>query len=122
MTKIEQAYQREYRRYAAGLLAALCFTYAIYLITTQHALEGAVLAGVLLVIAIAQLVVQMVVFLHIFDETKPRWTLWSLVYSVIMMMIVVIGSLWVMYNLNYNMHISPEQMKDYMINQNKKGF
>lgn len=122
MTKVDQSYQREYRRYAVGLIVALCLIYASYLITTQRVLEGTVFAGVLLLIAITQLIVQMVLFLHIFDESKPRWTLWSMSYSIIMTTIVVVGSLWVMYNLNYNMHISPEQMKQYMIDQNKKGF
>ena len=39
-----------------------------------------------------------------------------------MLLIIVVGSLWIMANMNYNMHMSPEQIKDYMIEQNKKGF
>lgn len=121
-TKSDQAYQKEYRRYAFGLLGALVLTYSIYLLATMRALEGMLLAGIMLVIAVGQLLMQLVVFLHVRDEMKPRWTLWSIIYSVAMMLIVVIGSLWVMFNLNYNMHVSPEQMDEFMLEQNKKGF
>lgn len=115
-------YQRTYRRYSLGFAAALVITYAAYLTTTQQWLSGAWLAAGLLGLAIIQLVVQLVVFLHVAHEKKPRWTLYSIIYSVIMMLIVVLGSLWVMYNLNYNMHATPEQMNEYMLEQNKKGF
>lgn len=120
--KADKAYNREYQRYIVGLVGALGLTYSIYLLATSHALAGMWLAAVLLLIAATQLVVQLLVFLHLRNESKPRWTLWSIVYSVIMMLIVVIGSLWVMYNLNYNMHISSEQLDKHMLEQNKKGF
>jgi len=39
-----------------------------------------------------------------------------------MMLVIVIGSLWIMQNLDYRMGMSGEAMNEYMKEQNKKGF
>ena len=76
----------------------------------------------MLVLAVLQLFVQSYYFLHLGDEPKPRWKSWSYLYSMVMMIIVVMGSLWVMYNLNYRMGMTGPQMEAHMLEQNKKGF
>lgn len=120
--KSDAVYDAQYRRYAFGFLGALIITGAIYLATTGAWLSGMALAALLLALASAQLLIQLLVFLHIRGEKKPRWTLWSIVYTVVMMLIIVVGSMWIMHNMNYNMHMTPEQMDELMLQQNKKGF
>ncbi len=118
----ESAYKKALYRYCGGFIAALVLVYAMYFTTVNGWLSGAPLAALLLGLALVQFGVQMVVFLHVFDEAKPRWTLWSIIYSFVMLLIIVLASLWIMANLNYNMHMTPEQMEQYMLEQNKKGF
>ena len=118
----KRTYLDMYRRYLWGLVIALSLVYIAYFVAVQQLATGATLAGILIAVGVAQFGVQMKVFLHVGEEEKPRWTLVSIIYTVAMLLIIVVGSLWIMANMNYNMHMSPEQIKDYMIEQNKKGF
>lgn len=118
----EAAYQAHIRRYIVGLIAAFTLVYFAYFAVTEAWFAGRALAAWLLAIAAVQFVLQLVVFLHVGQESKPRWTMWSIIYTFLMLLIIVVASLWIMANMNYNMHMSPEQMQDFMLEQNKKGF
>jgi heme/copper-type cytochrome/quinol oxidase subunit 4 len=52
-------------------------------------------------LAIAQLITQLLFFLHLEKEPKPRWNLLVLSFAVTVAVILVFGSLWIMQNLNY---------------------
>lgn len=121
-TKDQKRYRVGLYKYAIGFGVALLLVYAMYFAAVDRWLESTALAALLLSLAAVQFGLQMIVFLHALDEKRPRWTLWSIVYSFAMMLIIVVASLWIMHNMNYNMHMSPEQMTEFMIEQNKKGF
>jgi cytochrome o ubiquinol oxidase operon protein cyoD len=53
-------------------------------------------------LAITQLLVQLVFFLHLDRESKPRWNLAALGFAAIVVVILVAGSIWIMTNLNYH--------------------
>ncbi len=109
--------------YTLGFAASLVLTFAAYLTITQHWVHDTGLAlGVIMTLAVIQLVIQLVFFLHLGRESKPRWNLTAFVFMVILVSIIVVGSLWIMNNLNYNMQMTPEQMNEYMLKESKKGF
>lgn len=118
----EQKYRQEYYKYSAGFIAALLLTYAAYFSATGQWLEGIWLGAFLLTLALVQTILQITVFLHIGKDKASRLPLWSLIYMVFMVLIIVLASIWIMSNMNYNMHMSPEQMEEFMIEQNSKGF
>lgn len=68
-------------------------------------------------LAVTQLFVQMVFFLHLSRESKPRWNALALAFAVTVVVILVIGSLWIMSNLNYRMMYSPSQINQYLKSQ-----
>jgi len=69
---------------------------------------------IIFVLAVIQLFVQMVFFLHLLSKSSDRnYNLAVLTSTVSIILIVVIGSLWIMRHLNYNM--TPDQMNDYML-------
>lgn len=74
------------------------------------------LIGATAILALAQFFAQLYYFLHLGRETKPRWKLLVLCFMILVVLIIVVGSIWIMYNLNYRM--SPQQMNTYMLNQN----
>jgi cytochrome o ubiquinol oxidase operon protein cyoD len=82
---------------------------------THEFLNGAILA-----LAIAQLFVQLIFFMHLADESGPRWKLGALISAVGIILIVVVGSIWIMNHLNYNMMASPADMNTYI--QSQDGF
>jgi cytochrome o ubiquinol oxidase operon protein cyoD len=66
-------------------------------------------------IAVVQLIVQMVFFLHL--GSGSRWKLVTFYFTLLVVVIVVIGTIWIMNNLDYNMmRMNPEQMEEYMRN------
>jgi cytochrome o ubiquinol oxidase operon protein cyoD len=66
-----------------------------------------------MIIAVIQLVVQLVFFLHLGQGN--RWKTITFVFAGLVVLIVVVGSIWIMHNLDYNMmHMSPDQMVQYM--------
>jgi len=77
------------------------------------------MVAALLLLAVVQLFVQMVFFLHIRRGDKPRWNIWAFAFAVTTVAIVVIGSMWIMSNLNYRM--TPTQINNYMKSQNDSG-
>lgn len=108
------------RSYATGFALSIILTLLAYVGTVKHVLRGKSLMVALLALAVVQFVVQLFFFLHIGRETKPRWKLLMLFLMIIFVLIVVLGSIWIMYNLNYRM--SPEQINQYMKNQAGSGF
>ncbi|HET7059698.1 MAG TPA: cytochrome o ubiquinol oxidase subunit IV [Candidatus Saccharimonadales bacterium] len=68
-------------------------------------------------LAVVQLFVQLVFFLHLSRRSNSRWNAWALAFAAVVVAIVVIGSLWIMSNLNYRMMYSPSQVKQYLKDQ-----
>lgn len=112
----------EIKQYLIGFIGSLILTIAAYLVAKQHAMSTSATAFIVLVFAVVQFSVQVYYFLHLREERKPRWKSWLFAYTLIMMLVIVFGSIWVMYNLNYRMKMSGSDMNRYMLEQNKKGF
>ncbi len=90
------------RSYMIGFILSVVLTVQAYAITENHVLGGWALAFTLAVLAIIQLLVQLIFFLHLNRESRPRWNLQVLVFAVGVVVIIVFGSLWIMNNLAYN--------------------
>jgi len=119
----QESYNTAVKRYIIGGLGSVFFILLTYMMVTREWFANPMsIAFFVLLFAFMQLILQLVTFLHVQTETKPRWKSIGFVSSTIMILVVVGGSIWVMYNLNYRMHTSPEAMQEYMLQQNKKGF
>ncbi len=55
------------------------------------------------VLAMMQIVVHMIFFLHMSGKSEGGWSMMALIFTVILVVIALTGSLWVMYHLNTNM-------------------
>jgi cytochrome o ubiquinol oxidase subunit IV len=60
-------------------------------------------ALVILAFAAVQIVVHMVYFLHMNSKAEGGWSMLALIFTVVLVVILLSGSLWVMYHLNHNM-------------------
>ncbi|MFZ2544980.1 MAG: cytochrome o ubiquinol oxidase subunit IV [Candidatus Saccharimonadales bacterium] len=109
-------------RYTFGYLISLVLTLTAYNLVVYQSVNQWLLV-ILLVLAVAQMIVQLVFFLHLGEEVKPRYKLVSFVFMSGILLIVVAGSLWIMANLDNNMmHMTPQEKTDYMMTQHDKGF
>ena len=70
-----------------------------------------VLRTAIIVLAVLQLFIQMIYFLHLGRESKPKNNFVTFVLTILFVAIVVGGSLWIMANLNYNMMQMPSEQK-----------
>jgi cytochrome o ubiquinol oxidase operon protein cyoD len=104
------------RSYTTGFALSVVFTLLAYWLVVERVWEGGVLVAALAVLAIAQLWVQLVFFLHLSRESKPRWNLVVFSFAVLVVLIVVGGSLWIMNNLDYHMmHEEPQKIDQQII-------
>jgi cytochrome o ubiquinol oxidase operon protein cyoD len=70
-------------------------------------------AIVLLLFAMAQIIVHMIYFLHMSSKSEGGWTLMALIFTGIILVIVLSGSLWITQHLDHNMMpMSPEQARN----------
>jgi cytochrome o ubiquinol oxidase operon protein cyoD len=118
----EQSIKKEVFTYVIGFVLAVILTLIAYFTTVNHILTGATLVTTLMILAAVQLMVQLVFFLHLGRDKSARWNVASFYFMMMVLVIVVLGSLWIMHNLNYNMMMTPEQMNEYMLKESMKGF
>ena len=99
--------------YTAGFVFSVLLTLIAYLLVTKHYLSGWGLTAGILGLAVVQLMVQLVAFLHLGRESRPRWNLLAFLFMTMVVLIVVLGSLWIMHHLNYNM--TPQDTNSFLI-------
>jgi cytochrome o ubiquinol oxidase subunit IV len=90
------------KSYTTGFILSLVLTLAAYITVVQELFSGWTLVGVLATLAVTQLMVQLVFFLHLGRESKPRWNLTVALFAAMVVSILVFGSLWIMKNIQYN--------------------
>lgn len=105
--------------YIVGFVLSLMLTLTAYFSVVNNAATGNALVGIIVGLAVAQLLVQLVFFLHLGRESRPRLNLIMFAFMLIVVAIVVIGSLWIMHNLDYNM--MPKDMEKHMLQEYTKG-
>jgi len=103
------------KHYITGFILSIALTLTAFLLVMRHLLDGPVLVLAILVLAIIQLWVQLIFFLHLDTEKGPRWNLAIFLSTLGIVLLVVVGSLVIMKNLDYRM--SPAQMNQYILNQ-----
>lgn len=108
--------------YILGYLSSLTLTLVAFVLVEMHVRTGHLwgghmyLAGIIVLLAIGQLILQAYTFLHLGDEPKPRWNSIAFIYTLCMVVFVVLGSLWIMNNLNYYM-MTPMEIDHHMLEQ-----
>lgn len=91
------------RPYIIGFLLSVLCTLVPYQLVVNETLKGTALLAALLGFAVVQLVIQLMFFLHLGREKKPRFNLFFLVSTLVIILVVVGGSIWIMNHLHYNM-------------------
>ena len=89
-----------YTSYILGFVMSLILTLIAYFAVIKEILQGWSLILVIMGIGIIQLFVQLLFFLHLGSESKPRWNLMVFLFSGMVLVVIVGGSLWIMYSLN----------------------
>jgi cytochrome o ubiquinol oxidase operon protein cyoD len=94
-------------KYIVGFALSIGITLAAYFLATHQSISKDQIVAILTALALVQFIVQMLFFLHVGTERKPRWKLAVMFLMLGVVLILVFGSLWIMNNLNYRM--TPQQ-------------
>lgn len=94
-----------------GFFVSLAITILVYLIAVKDYQAQRDLVVILMGFGIVQALVQLVFFFQLTNEEKPRWNLMTFLFTVLVMIIIIGGSMWIMQNLNYNLMPSMPGMK-----------
>ena len=97
--------------YLTGFVLAVILTaIPFWLVMGKVFGTSATTAIVILAIGVVQIVVHMIYFLHMNGKAEGGWTMLALLFTLVLVVITLSGSLWVMYHLNHNM--MPTEMHD----------
>lgn len=86
-----------------GLVFSLVFIFSVYRIVTHAHVSLWIMETTVLGLGVLQAVLQLVFFMHLGMESKPRWNIMIFFMMVFLIFIVVTGSIWIMVNIDYHM-------------------
>ena len=92
------------KEYNTGFILSVILTAIPFGLVMSGAIENPdVAAMVVMGFGAVQIIVHMVYFLHMNRKAQGGWTFLAFVFTAILLAITLVGSLWVMYHLNYNL-------------------
>lgn len=95
--------------YVTGFVLSVILTVIPFWVVMAGTFESrATTVGVVLVFAVAQVLVHMVYFLHMSPKSDGGWNFMAMIFTIITLVIAVVGSIWVMRNLES--HMMPHAM------------
>jgi cytochrome o ubiquinol oxidase operon protein cyoD len=100
LEQIKNEYHGTLTSYLVGLLASLILTITSFYLVWISALPTQHLLYTIIGLAVLQAAVQLRFFMHLGKEGSPRWESISFLFMLTCLIIIVIGSLWIMYDLN----------------------
>lgn len=93
----------ELKTYVLGFVLSLVLTLASYFLVVEGILTGWNLIFTIGGFALVQAFVQLMFFLHLGSEPPPYWNFITFLFMIMVVLILVIGTLWIMYHLDYKM-------------------
>ena len=103
-----------YLSYTVGLGLAIVATIASFVVSQTDLLWAPGIPVGLLVLAIAQIGVHLVFFLHLGSGSESTNNILALAFGVIIVFLVIGGSIWIIANINDNLMPSSEVMNLHM--------
>lgn len=99
LKEIQKEWHGTFRSYVIGFTASLLLTAASFFIVITEFFTGHLLIYTIIGLALVQAVFQLLFFLHLGQEAKPRWESVVFYFMAAILLIIAIGSLWIMHDL-----------------------
>lgn len=100
LEELQREWPQTLKLYVIGFLGSLILTVISFSLATTKFFSSKILVLVLVFLALMQAVVQLIFFMHMGKEAKPRWMSLVFYYMVLVLLIVVLGSLWIIMDLD----------------------
>lgn len=93
-----------FKSYVTGFVLAAILTAIPFWLVMGKVLESSrVTALVLMAFAVVQIVVHIVYFLHLDAKAESGWNMLAFIFTLVLVVITLSGSIWIMYHLDSNM-------------------
>lgn len=89
-----------FKSYFSGFIFFVLLTLVSYFVVVDQLLSGWHAVVVIILCALVQATVQLGIFLDLITEPKPRSNLHIFLLMVVILLIIIAGTLWIMYSLN----------------------
>lgn len=100
LNEIKKEWHGSLRSYLIGFFASLFLTAISFFIVHIKLFSGYTLMSTLGGLAIVQAIFQVVFFLHLGKEDRPQWETLIFLFMVMVLLVIVLGSLWIMFDLD----------------------
>lgn len=97
-----------FRSYMIGFVLSVILTAIPFWLVMTGKLDNTQTALAIMALAVVQIVVHMIYFLHMNGRVEGGWSMLAMIFTIIVVVICLAGSLWVMYHLNTNMMPMPD--------------
>jgi cytochrome o ubiquinol oxidase subunit IV len=91
------------KSYTVGFILSIVLTAVAFELVMSGAWSRAGLSFAIIGAAVLQMLIHLHFFLHLDTSSAQRWNVLALLFTAIILVLFVGGSLWIMYNLNYRM-------------------
>lgn len=91
------------RSYMIGFVLAAALTAVPFGLIMSGVLPDGAAGPVCMAFAAVQIVVHLIYFLHMNPASSRSWNGAAFVFTIIILLILMVGTLWVMHNMNLNM-------------------
>ncbi|WP_159938305.1 cytochrome o ubiquinol oxidase subunit IV [Pantoea sp. Mhis] len=91
------------RSYLIGFILSIILTIIPFWLVIHGTISYRFTLDITLICAITQILVHLVYFLHLDSKSEDGWNMIAIIFASIIIFIIVVGSLWIMWNLNNNM-------------------
>ena len=106
-------YHATVKGYVIGFVLSVILTAIPFWLVMAKVLPPEATKFIILGFAAVQVVVHMIYFLHLNAKVESGWTMLSTVFTIIVVVIMLAGSIWVMYHMNANMMpVDPHTMRN----------
>lgn len=99
------------RGYMTGFVLSVILTAIPFWLVMTGVLPKQATGFIIMGFAMVQIVVHMIYFLHMDARAEGGWSLLALIFTLVLVVIALSGSLWVMFHLNSNMMPSMNDMR-----------
>lgn len=100
LATIQRHWPQTFKSYLVGFLGSLFLTSLSFWLADRALFARPLLIVSLIFLAVTQAFVQLVYFMHMGQENRPRWMTLLFYFMVLVLAIIVGGSLWIIHDLD----------------------
>ena len=93
-----------FKSYMTGFVLSVILTAIPFWLVMGNVLNDTLMTSIIIMaFAAVQIVVHMIYFLHMNTKSEGGWTFIALVFTLTLVVVTLVGSIWVMYHMDQNM-------------------